>query len=385
MDFSYTEEQTAVRDLVRSIYDKQVHNAYLRDLESTDYRYDKELWQILADAGLLGVAIPESSGGMGYSFTALALLVEESARVLAPLPILQTLMGGAYTLRLFGSEAQQTCWLKDIAQGKTLMSVALSEAGNLDPCSPCCQAREQKGGWLLSGNKILVPYADICARILVSAKTPGGHGVFMVDPQSKNVDLHRQHCTSGEPQFAVHMDGVQITPEDVLAADQQGTKVLHSLVEHMLCAYCVMALGISEQMMRMTASYVSEREQFGVKIGTFQAVGHRAADCFIDNSCLRLTTEQAVSFLDHGEDAHKAVQVAKIWASDATHRVSYASQHLHGGTGVDRDYALFRYCLWAKHAELALMNGAQTLSSMGAEIVAKVLTKRGASRDEIKV
>ena len=369
MDFSYTEEQIAVRDLARRIYDKQVDNTYLRELEHKGYRYDATLWQILADAGLLGVAIPESEKGSGYGFTSLALLLEESARVIAPLPILATLVGGAHTLRLFGNKTQQARWLQDIAQGKTIISVALSEPSNIDPYKPVSKAhRNQKGVWCLHGRKSFVPFADISQRIVVSATTPEGYGLFMVDPKNKNVQLTPQQCTSGEPQHLLQMNEVEVSSDDVLRVDKEGEEALHVLVQHMLCAYCVMALGISEQMMRMTASYANEREQFGVKIGTFQAVGHRLADCYIDNTCLRLTTEQAVSMLEHGYDARQAIHVAKIWASDTCHRVSYAAQHLHGGTGVDRDYPLFRYCLWAKHVELALINGAQTVAQLGAEI-----------------
>jgi alkylation response protein AidB-like acyl-CoA dehydrogenase len=120
----------------------------------------------------------------------------------------------------------------------------------------------------------------------------------------------------------------------------------------------------------MTASYTAERKQFGVPIATFQAVGHRAANCFIDVECLRLNTYQAVSLLDSEADATTAVQIAKIWAGDVGHRVSYASQHLHGGTGIDRDYPLWRLCLWARHNEVMLGGSARQLSELGVRIAA---------------
>lgn len=379
MDFSYSEEQQIVRDLARQIFDKQINNSYLRVVEAKDYRYDKELWQILSDAGLLGVATPESYGGMGYGFTSLLLVLEESARMLAPIPVLSSLIGGSYTIKLFGNEQQQERWLKDIACAKTHISVALAERSNLNPYQPTCIASQKNNTWQLSGAKDFVPFADISERIVVSASTPDGHGLFLLDPKLKEVQLSPQRVTSGEPQFSMRMQKATIQEEDVLCVGASGTVALRILVQNILCAYCVMALGISEQMMRMTASYVSEREQFGVKIGSFQAVGHRIANCFIDNMCLRLTTEQAVSKLDNDEDAHRAIQIAKIWAGDVTHRVSYASQHMHGGAGVDRDASLFRYCLWAKQVELALMNSAQTIAKLGAELAADAMGKNTAA------
>ena len=105
-----------------------------------------------------------------------------------------------------------------------------------------------------------------------------------------------------------------------------------------------MALGVCDKMMRITGQYTSEREQFGRAIATFQAVSHRVADCYIDVECLRLVTQQAASLIDQGRPAEDAVLMAKIWCGNVAHRVSQASQHCHGGTGVDRDYPLFRYC-----------------------------------------
>ena len=122
----------------------------------------------------------------------------------------------------------------------------------------------------------------------------------------------------------------------------------------------------TDTLLRMTASYTSERKQFGVPIATFQAVGNRAADRFIDVECLRLTTYQAASLLAAGAPASVEVDIAKIWAGDVGHRVSYTAQHLHGGAGVDRGNAPWRYCLWARHNEMTLGPTASRLASLGA-------------------
>ncbi len=127
-------------------------------------------------------------------------------------------------------------------------------------------------------------------------------------------------------------------------------------------------MASSVQSLRMTASYTSTREQFGRKIATFQAVGQRAANAYIDVECLRLVVQHAVWLLGEERPASEEVAVAKIWAGDTGHRVSFAAQHLHGGMGVDVDYPLHRYCLWAKQLELTLGSSADELERLGARL-----------------
>jgi alkylation response protein AidB-like acyl-CoA dehydrogenase len=142
------------------------------------------------------------------------------------------------------------------------------------------------------------------------------------------------------------------------------------LAECTTAALCTHQVGVTDCAMRMTASYTAERKQFGVPIATFQAVGHRAANCFIDVECLRLNAYQAVSRLANGLSATNEVQIAKIWAGDVGHRVSYASQHLHGGMGIDRDYPLWRYCTWMRHNEMMLGSSAKNLAALGKRVAA---------------
>ena len=142
------------------------------------------------------------------------------------------------------------------------------------------------------------------------------------------------------------------------------------IAERSIAATCAHQLGAADCAMRMAASYTSERKQFEVPVATFQAVGHRMADCYIDVECLRLATYQAVSLLGSDVGATTEVQIAKIWAGDTGHRVSYATQHVHGGTGIDRDYPLWRYCLWLRHNEMTLGCSAAHVARLGRRLAA---------------
>lgn len=366
MDFSYNEEQQEVRNLAQQILGDQTSNEQLRVIDKLSDRFDRKIWSDLAAAGLLGVAIDEEYGGMGFGFETLCLFIEEVGRTVAPVPVIPVLVNGAATLQKFASNEMKALYLPEIIRGDSLLTAAMVEPGNESLLRPAVSAKKVGDRWLLSGVKQCVPFAHIAKRILLTAQSEEGLVALLLDPSSDGVSLNRQSVTAGEPQFEVVMDGAESV--ELVASAEKAQALAHWLFESSAAAYSAMATGLCDKMMRMTASYTSEREQFGVPVATFQAVGHRAADCFVDIECLRLVSQQAVSLLDQGLDASEAVLIAKIWTGDVTHRVSQASQHLHGGIGVDRDYPLFRYCLWARQIELTSGSSAELLGTLGEQI-----------------
>jgi alkylation response protein AidB-like acyl-CoA dehydrogenase len=372
MNFGFSEEQREVQQLARQILTEQVTPEKLAVYDEFQQdRFDAELWQQLVEAGLLGVAVAEEYGGMGFGFIELALLVEEVGRTIAPVPVIPQLVSAALPIQRFGSDAQKEALLPGVVDGSKLFTAALLEPGNENPAAPAHTTATSDGdGYRLSGLKSCVPFAKTAHRILLSAATDDGVVVVLLDPQAAGVSLTDVKYTTYEPQYEIGLDNVAIAVEDILAGPDSGAAVMNWLCERTVAALCAHQLGIADQSMRMTASYTAERQQFGVPIATFQAVGHRAANCFIDVECLRLNTYQAVSLLAGETEATTEVQIAKVWAGDVGHRVSYASQHLHGGTGIDRDYPLWRLCLWARHNEIMLGGSARQLADLGARIAA---------------
>lgn len=372
MNFGFSEEQRDVQNLARQIFTDLVSPEKLK--ASDDYageRFDEALWGKLAEAGLLGVALEEQYGGMGFGFTELALLVEEVGRSIAPAPVIPNLVSGALPVQQFGTDEQKQRLLPGIAEGKLMLTAALMEKYNENPASPQLTAAQAKdGGFSVSGTKLCVPFAHRAERMIVSAKTDGGVVALLVDPKADGVTLNAMKVTTYEPQYEVVLKDVTVAADDVLAGGDKGAEVMQWLTERTTAALCAHQVGVTDCAMRMTASYTAERKQFGVPVATFQAVGHRAANCFIDVECLRLNTYQAVSRLAGGHNATNEVQIAKIWAGDVGHRVSYASQHLHGGMGIDRDYPLWRYCTWMRHNEMMLGSSAKNLAALGKRIAA---------------
>ncbi len=360
MDFSYTEEQQDVIKLAQQILGDQTEPAALKLIEEQRHRFDEKLWQDLAASGLLGVALSEANGGMAFGFETLCLLIEEVGRTVAPVPVIPVLVSALFLEQLGGEAFAST--LADVATGKTLLSSAISEPGAEVRETPTTRAVADEEGWRLWGTKTCVPIAEHCAGVLVAAQTQGGVALFLVDPTTDTVTLQRQHVTCSESQYLMELEGTAATLLSDVAAD------VTAWLDALTVAYATMAVGVCDRMMRMSASYTSERQQFGVPVATFQAVGHRVADCFIDVECLRLVTQQAASLIDQGLPATDAALSAKIWTGDATHRVSQASQHVHGGIGVDRDYPLFRYCLWARQLELSAGSSAEMTACLGKRI-----------------
>jgi len=368
MDFSYSEEQREVKALAEKILGDQTEPERLREVERQGERFDEKLWRDLAEAGLLGVGIDEACGGMGFGFETLCLFVEEVGRTVAPVPVIPVLVTAAASLGKFADAHIRERYLPGVAGGDALISAAMIEPGNEELARPVTEAVRANGQWRLSGVKQCVPFAVRAEAVLLTARTDAGLGVFLVEPRDEGVECERQQVTAGEPQYLLTLDNASAA---LVAEGDTAQAMAGWMFEATAAAYSAMATGLCDKMMRMTASYASERKQFGVPIATFQAVGHQQANSFIDIECLRLVSQQAISLLDRGLDATEAVRIAKIWTGDVTHRVSQNSQQCHGGIGVDRDYPLFRYCLWARQIELSCGSSAELTATLGESIAAQ--------------
>ena len=366
MDFSFTEEQSALRELARKILEEQATPERIREIERGEDRLDRALWRELAKANLLGVALPERCGGSGYGFFELCLLLEEVGRVVAPIPAWPTLVLGALPLAEFGTGEQQQRLLPGVAAGELILTGALSEPENDDALRPTTRVAPEAGAHRLTGTKICVPAAHAAARVLVPAAASDGRvQLFLVDPRGSGVRLETQVATNRELQARMILDGARVPEHDRFGSLDDASAALAWTLARATTALCAIQVGVADRVLRMTARYTSERQQFGRPIGSFQAVHQRAADAFIDVEAMRLVSWQAAFRLACGEPAAAEVAVAKFWAAEAGHRVAYAAQHLHGGIGVDVDYPVHRYYLWARQIELTLGSAAPQLETLG--------------------
>lgn len=369
MDFAFSEEQTSIRDLARGILDKEVTHDRLKAVEAGGEWRDAPLWATLADAGLLGIAIPEDCGGMGFGFGELCIFLEEVGRAVAPVPVLSSLVLAGLPIARFGTEAQKQALLPPLVRGESQLTAALVDAHSGDVERPATRARRDGTGWLLDGDKAFVPMAAQSHRVIVPASTGDGVGLFLVDPRAAGVTLSASRLANGQNVAGLALRSVAVTGDDLLGGSSaDAVEQLRWIYERALVGIAALQVGVSSRALEITSSYVSERIQFGVPIGSFQAVQHRAADRYIDIQAMRWVMWRAAWMLAEERPAARAAAVAKFWASDGGSRMANTAQHLHGGIGVDRDYPIHRYFLWSKSLELTLGGVPHQLADLGRDM-----------------
>jgi acyl-CoA dehydrogenase len=359
MDFTLGEELEAVQGLARQIFGDHATHERLRAVETSAERVDETLWRELADAGLLGVALPEDAGGAGLGVAALCVLLEEQGRHVAPVPIWPTLVA-ALALTEHGTPAQREELLPGVADGSRRLTAALEEFGPHDAAEPRCTAVRADDGWRLTGVKAVVPTVAGAGHVLVSASTEVGPGLFLVEAGADGLGWERTETTSRDIAGNLTLDRA---PAQALAAGALGRTLDLARI-----ALAALQVGVASGALRLSASYLREREQFGRPLGTFQAVQHQLADCYIEIEAARVCLWQAVSSAMTGEPATRAALVAKWWADEGGLNVVHRAQHVHGGIGVDVDYPVHRYFLWGKQISGTLGGASADLARLGALI-----------------
>jgi alkylation response protein AidB-like acyl-CoA dehydrogenase len=327
MDFAYDDTQKALADVARQIFEAHATHDRLKELEAGGQSFDRELWQALDGAGITTLGVDD--GG----FLEQCVVLVEQGRTVAPVPLWSHLTGNTCARR---------------AQG--IVTIALDEPGADDAFARTTSAAHGT----LSGEKIGVPAWDEASWVVVSA----ADGLYVVE--ADEVTVERRVTTARFPEFSAAFDMTPAEPVDGDAAD---------LARRAIVALCAIGVGIAERALEITATYTSERKQFGQPLGAFQAVQQRAADAYIDVEAMRMTMWEAAWRISEGLDADHAVSVAKFWAAEGGQRVVSSAQHLHGGMGADIDYPLHRYTLWSKWVELAFGGATPTLARLGADLV----------------
>jgi alkylation response protein AidB-like acyl-CoA dehydrogenase len=371
MDFTFDDVQRDLRDLARKILDEQVTTERLLELEDAGEPFDRRVWAQFADANLLGIPLPEASGGSGYGLMELCVLLEEVGRHVAPLPLLATLGLGALPIAELGTDEQRARYLPGVIAGTSILTAALQEAGHADPLQPTTVARRDGTSWRLDGEKLAVPYATLADAVIVPATTgEETAGLFIVSTDADGLSAERATATNREPQGQLVLSGAKVAERDVLGDPTSGTTTVDWLHQRATACYCATAVGVFERALRITAGYLSERKQFDRPIATFQGATLRAADAYIDTEAIRVTSWSAIWRLADGREARDELAIAKFWVADGGQRVAHACQHLHGGMGATTDYPIHRYFKWAKLLEHTLGGATRQLLRLGDSIAA---------------
>ncbi|MGW1722556.1 acyl-CoA dehydrogenase family protein [Streptomyces sp. NPDC002306] len=395
MDFTFTEEQQAAAEAARGVFagvapDGVPSPALARGAAVAD-DFDRALWARLADADLLSLLLDPEYGGAGLDAVALCLALRESAKVLARVPLLESCAAAA-AVQAYGGRESRAGLLTAAGRGEVVLTVAAHGRTGHDPAELAVTARRDGDAWILDGVQTAVPWAHTADYTLVPAHVPADYPVtptttdHTAEPASAHLStptgadrtvlalVPRGHAsvvfaeqvsTTGERLAELRLESARIAARDVIDADG-AWEWLRLLLTTGTCA---LALGLGENVLRMTSEYTGERKQFGFPVATFQAVAVQAADRYIDLRAMEVTLWQAAWRLASGTrgalPASGDVAVAKIWAAEGVRRIVQTAQHLHGGFGADVDYPLHRYHAWAKHLELSLGPAAAHEEALG--------------------
>jgi 3-oxocholest-4-en-26-oyl-CoA dehydrogenase beta subunit len=373
MDFSFDDNLRDLADLTRTILADHVTPSRLTEIEATGDRFDRALWTDLAKAGVLSAALPESVGGSGLGLVEQCAVLVELGRTVAPVPYLCSIVQTATAIAEFGTDAQRAEWAAPAAVGELVLTAALSEEVGDDPARPATFASRASASapWRLHGTKVAVPSGPVADLFLVPAETSGGVTVFLVTPKDVGVTVHRQQIVDGDSEALLELDNVAVDNDRVLGAAGDGAAVVEWLTSRGTVGLCALQAGVTSESLQMTAEYATGRVQFDRPIATFQAVGQRLADCYVDAEAIRLTLWQAAWRLSKNLPAHTEIATAKFWAADAGHRIAHAAVHVHGGVGIDVDYPLHRYFVASKRIEFSLGSATTQLRRIGATLAAE--------------
>ncbi len=338
-----TEEQTMLRDMAKQFFTEQVpvtNLRKLRDEESAD-GYDKAVWQQIVELGFAGILIPEEQGGTGFGPIGLGIVMQEAGRTLAATPLYSTAILGAGLILASGSEAQKAELLPKIASGELLTALALEETAHHNPKQVAMTAEQNGDQIILSGQKSFVIDGHIADKLIVVARTSGAAGdanglsMFLVDAKAKGVTVTRTHMVDSRNAANVNFDKVSVPASDALGPLGAAMAELEAVLD--LGRACIAAemLGGIEAVFDTTLAYLKERKQFGVIIGTFQALKHRAAEMFCEVELCHSVVLDALSALDERRnDVPRAVSLAKARLGDAARVISNEGVQMHGGIGM---------------------------------------------------
>ncbi|HTY17175.1 MAG TPA: acyl-CoA dehydrogenase family protein [Myxococcota bacterium] len=324
--------------------------------------FSRALWKQMAELGWVGILIPESHGGAGMGLADLAVVLEALGRTLAPEPFLSTVLLGAQAIALGGSEAQRQAWLPRVAAGDALLTLAWQEARSRYDLRRVAATAESEGdGWRLAGEKIQVLDAHVADAFIVSARTGAGAelGLFLVPAGAPGLSITRQTRIDARNAGLVRLEGVRVGRDARLGGTEDGAALLERVIDRATAGLCAEMLGGMSQVFDDTLQYLKTRVQFGVPIGSFQALKHRAAKLFMEIELARSAVMAAVRAADEGDaDLPTLVSLAKARCSDAFVLAANEGVQMHGGVGMTDEYDLGFYMKRARVAEMTFGDAA---------------------------
>lgn len=351
MPMILNEEQVMLRDSAKDFCGTNAPIAQLRKLrdEEAEKGFDESTWRSMVELGWAGIPFPEDFGGLDFGYKGLGVVTEETGRTLTASPLMASVWTCGTLLNLAGKSKQKNELLPKLASGELLLALASEESHRHDPFRVATKARENKSGYSISGKKTFVLDGHVADKLIVVARTEGkkderkGISLFLVDAKADGVSIERTIMADSRNAANIEFKSVKVSSKDLIGRLGRGANVLEQTLDIARIGMAAEMLGGAQECFERTVAYLKEREQFGVPIGSFQALKHRAADMFCEIELSKSVVLEALTALDEGRDKDeiaKLASLAKYKVGETYNKVSREGIQMHGGIGMTDEYEI---------------------------------------------
>src|SRR4051812_25048666 len=359
MPLILSEEAQMVRETAFDFFRERSPITALRKLrdDNDPVGFSRDLWKQMADLGWTGFLVSEDDGGSAFGMTGLAQVMEAAGRTLTASPLMSTALLGASLLALGGTDDQKARYLQPLLAGEHILALALEEGSKHAPDRIALHAERDGAGYRLNGKKTFVLDGHVADTLVVAAHTGSGVTLFLVSGAA----ARRVRLTMVDSRNAaiVHLDNVAVGPDAVLGSVDRGNDLLNLTLERARAGMAAEMLGSANEAFDRTVQYLKDRKQFGVAIGSFQALKHRAAQMFCEVEMTRSAVLAAVSALDESaNDAAALVSLAKAKANETLLLCSNESIQMHGGIGMTDEHEIGFFIKRSRVAQVSFGNTA---------------------------
>jgi pimeloyl-CoA dehydrogenase small subunit len=352
MDFDLSEEQRLLKEsvdgLLGSSYDFDARKKYMAEKGG----WSKSAWNRLAEQGLLGLPFSEDDGGFGAGAVETMIVMEALGKALVLEPYLATVVIGGGFLRHGGSAAQKAAYIPAIIDGsKTFAFAQLEKNSRYDLGDVATSAKKKGSGWVIDGEKFVVLNGETADTLIVTARTKGGQrdaggiGVFLVPGNAKGIAKKGYPTQDGLHAADMTLTGVEVGSDAAIGDPENALALIERVADDARTAMCAEAVGVMDESLKSTVEYLKTRTQFGVPIGSFQTLQHRAADMFVaveQARSMSMFATMAADF-DNAKERSTAVAAAKVQIGKSAKFVGQQSIQLHGGIGMTMEAKIGHY------------------------------------------
>tara|TARA_X000000368_G_scaffold47861_1_gene34150 strand:- start:111 stop:1250 length:1140 start_codon:yes stop_codon:yes gene_type:complete len=360
MKLILTEEEQFLKDTAKNFAEERCPISHFRSLRDNNdpNLWDKGIWKEMTTLGWPGILIPEEYGGSNFGITGISVILEECAKTLTPSPLFATGVLGAFSITKFGNDDQKQNYLPKISDGDLTTALAVDESSHHNPADTEMVAKKDGKKFILNGKKTFVIDGASADLLIVLARTSGNKGessgltLFLVDSNDNGIEKIKLDMADSRNYANINFKNVEVSDKNILGDEETGGETTENILDIGRIAIASEMLGNAEAAFETTLDYLKQRKQFGVLIGSFQALQHRAAEMFCELELTKSSVMAAMKAADEGSnELQRLSSLSKTMAGETLHLVSNEAVQMHGGIGVTDEYDIGFFLKRARVAE----------------------------------